>query len=183
MRLRYGMRLGRGLWVSGGFGIVVAYGIVWLLAAALATTIMIGFAILCAIGMAIRLSVEYRHFRKQQQDDVALFQQIADRRVKHVEYLGKGRTDPPALWGVYSIEPSTGSPYACYGPHPSTLQKLWMENRCGSVRGLLVLPDKRMAIALLALLQRGVCSVRPNPANAVSGFAPTGMPILRNAQP
>lgn len=183
MRLRYGMRLGRGLWVSGGSGIFVVSVFIWMLAAALATTIMIGFVIVCAIGLIIRSVIEYRKSRKKHQDEMALFQRIVAQRVQHVEYLSTGRTDPPALWGVYLIEPSYGAHYTKCGQYPGALRKLWLENRCGAVRGLIVLPDKPMAVAFLELLQRGVCHVKPGAASAVSGFTANGMPILRNAQP
>ena len=69
MRLRYGMRLGRGLWVGGGPGIFVVYGFIWMLAAALATTIMIGFLIVFAIGFVIQLLIKKRRLRKRRQDD------------------------------------------------------------------------------------------------------------------
>lgn len=183
MRLRYGMRLGRGLWVSGGFGIVVVYVLSWMLAFALATAITIGFLIVCAIGLVIQLLITKRELRKKHQDDVALFQRIAAQRVEQVQYQSTGRTDPPALWGVYSIEPSYGPSYVKCGQHPGTLRKLWLENRCGTVRELIVLPDKPMAVALLELLQRGVCNVKPNAARVCSGFATNGMPILRDIQP
>ncbi len=182
MRLRYGMRLGRGLWVSGGPGIFVVFGFVWMLAAAFVTTIMIGFVIVCAIVFVIKTLSEYRKLRKKREDDVALFQRIATQQVKHVEFLSAGRTDPPALWGVYSIEPSYGPSYVKCGQHPGTLRKLWLENRCGTVRELMVLPDKPMAVALLQLLQRGVCSVKSNAAKACTGFAANGMPIVRDVQ-
>ena len=183
MRLRYGMRLGRGLWVSGGPGIFVAAAFAWMLAAALATTIMIGFVIVFVVGMVIRLLIEKKRLRKKRQDDVALFQRIVAQRVQHVEYLSAVRTDPPALWGVYLIEPSNGPSYAKCGQYPGVLRKLWLENRCGAVRGLIVLPDKPMAVAFLELLQRGVCHVKPGATSVVSGFTANGMPILRNAQP
>ena len=183
MRFRYGMRLGRGLWVSGGFGIVVVYVLAWMLAVALATTIVIGFLIACAIGLATQLLINKKSLRKKHQDDVALFHRIAAHQVERVEVLNTGRTDPPALWGVYSIEPSYGSPYAKCGQHPRTLRKLWLENRGGTVRELIVLPDKPMAVALLDLLQRNVCRVKPNAASVVCGFAANDMPVLRSVQP
>lgn len=183
MRLRYGMRLGRGLWVSGGFGIAVVYVLSWMLAFALASAFMIGILIACAIGLVIQSLIKKRRLRKKHQDEVALFQRIAAQQVEHVEFLSTGRTDPPALWGVYLIEPSYGPPYAKCGQHPGTLRKLWLENRCGTVRELIVLPDKPMAVALLDLLQRGVCGIKPNAASVVSGFAANGMPILRSVQP
>lgn len=182
MRLRYGMRLGRGLWVSGGFGIVFVYGLFWMLAAALATALAIGFLIVCAIAFVIKILSEHRKLRKKRENDVALFQRIATQQVKHVEFLSAGRTDPPALWGVYSIEPSYGPSYVKCGQHPGTLRKLWLENRCGTVRELMVLPDKPMAVALLELLQRGVCRVKSNAAQACTGFAANGMPIVRDIQ-
>lgn len=177
------MRLGRGLWVGGGPGIFVVYGFIWMLAAALATTIMIGFLIACAIGFVIQSLIKKRRLRKKHQDDMALFQRIATQQVEHVEFLSTGRTDPPALWGVYSIEPSYGPSYVKCGQHPGTLRKLWLENRCGTVRELIVLPDKPMAVALLELLQRGVCIVKPNATRVCTGFAANGMPILRGVQP
>jgi hypothetical protein len=177
------MRLGRGLWVGGGFGIFIVYGLVWVFAAALATAIMVGFVIVCAIGFVIRLVIEYRKSQKKRQVDVALFQRITAQRVQHVEYLRMGRTEPPALWGVYLIEPSHGAHYAKCGQYPGELRKLWLENRCGVVRGLIVLPDKPMAVAFLELLQRGVCHLKPGVASIVGGFTANGMPILRNAQP
>ena len=182
MRVRYGMRLGRGLWVGGGFGIFVVYVFSWMIAFALAGAIMIGLLIAYAIGLVIQSLIATRRLHKKLQDDVALFQRIAAKQVKHVEYLSTGRTSPPALWGVYCVEPSYGRPYAKCGQHPRTLRKLWIENRCGTVRELMVLPDKPMANALLDLLQRGVCAVKPSAASVVAGFATNGIPIFRNVQ-
>lgn len=177
------MRLGRGLWVSGGPGIVAIYVLSWMLAVALATAVTIGLLIACAIGLVIQLLIKKKRLRKRHQDDVALFQRIAAHQVEHVEYFSLGRTDPPTLWGVYLIEPSYGSPYAKCGQHPGMLRKLWLENRRGTVHELMVLPDKPMAVALRDLVQRGVFRVKPNATSIVSGFAANDMPILQNAQP
>ncbi len=183
MQLRYGMRLGHGLWVSGGPGIVAVYVFSWMLAFALGGAIAIGLLIACAIGLVIQSLLKRRRLHKKHKEDVALARRIAAQKVGCIEFLGNGRTNPPALWGVYMIEPSHGLPYATCGQHPAALRKLWLENRCGAVHELIVLPDKPMAIALLELLKRGVCSVKPAAAGVVSGFAANGMPILRTSVP
>lgn len=182
MRLRYGMRLGRGLWVSGGSGIFVAYGLAWLLAAAIATTFAIGILIICVIVLLAHMAIKKRALHKAHSDDVALARRIVAGRVGEITYLGADRTEPQALWGVYFIEPSCGRPYATCGEHPATLRKLWFENRCGKVHELLVLPDRPMANALLRLLQKGVCRVAPTATGIVDGFTAHGAPIVGSVQ-
>lgn len=179
MRLRFGMRLGSGLWVSGGFGIILLYAFLWMMAVAFATTIFLGLLIACAILLLIKILIAKKSLHKRHQDDLALFQRIAAKRVQHVQYKSSGSTNPPGLWGIYAIEPSIGPSYVRYGQHPVTLRKLWLENRCGKVRELMVLPDKPMAVALLDLFQRGVCRVKPNATRVCIGFT-NSMPIHRD---
>jgi len=54
------MRLGRGLWVSGGSGIVLVYVFSWMLAAVLATALTIGFLSACVVGLAIQFLITIR---------------------------------------------------------------------------------------------------------------------------
>jgi len=205
MSLRYGMRLGRGIGVSGGGGILIFYLFFWMLEFLVLSIIKVGVLIINASGWVIQSSIKERELRKKHQDDLALAQRIeaerqsefmqkheedvtlahriAAQRVNQVEYLRAGRTSPPALWGVYLIEPSCGPSYAKCGRHPNTLKKLWLENRQGTVHELLVLPDKPMAVAATDLLTRGVFIVKPDAVSIVSDFAANGMPILRCAQP
>jgi hypothetical protein len=39
-----------------------------------------------------------------------------------------------------------------------------------------------MAVALLDLLQRGVCKIKPRATSVINGAVRNGMPILRNVQ-
>jgi len=177
------MRLGRGLGVSGGGGILVIHLLFGVLQFSVVTIIKIGFHIVYASGWIIQSSIKKRELRQKHQSDVALANRIAAERVKHVEYLPAGRTDPPALWGVYLVQPSCGQSFAKFGRHPSTLRKLWLENRHGTVHELLLLTDKPMAEAATELLKNGVISVKPDAVSVVSGFAANGMPMLCSGQP
>lgn len=172
------MRLGRGLWVSGGIGIYLIYALTWIIAISIGAVFMIGLLAAWLTGTAIIFAINQRKSREKHKVDVALARRICAQRVGQIEYLDDGCTVPPALWGVYMVEPSYGSPYNQYGQHPATLRRLWLENRCGTVRELMVLPDKPMANALLDLLKRGVCNVKPTAAGIVRGFAANGKPIL-----
>lgn len=182
MNLRYGMRVGRGLWVSGGPGILVVYVLAWVLAFVLAGAIAIGLLLAGVIILVIQLLIKKNRLHKRHHEDVALAQRILAQKVGGIEFLGNGDTNPPSLWGVYMIEPSHGSHYVCCGQHPTALRRLWLENRCGSVRELIVLADKPMAVAFLELLRRGVCRVKPA-VGIVRGIAENGMPIFRDAKP
>jgi hypothetical protein len=173
------MRLGPGLWVSGGFGIFLVYMLTWMIAISIGALVTIGLLAAWLIGAVILYTIKQRKAREKHEEDVALARRITAQKVERVEYLDGGRTIPPALWGVYMVEPSYGSPYTQCGQHPAALRKLWFENRCGTVRELMVLPDKPMANALLELLKRGVCNVKPTAAGIVRGFTASGKPILK----
>lgn len=183
MSLRYGMRLGRGLGVSGGGGILIIHLLFWVLQFSVVSIIRIGFYVAYLCGWVIQSSVKEKESRKKHQSDVALAHRIAAQRVQHVKYLPAGRTNPPALWGVYLIQPSCGQSYAKCGRHPSTLRKLWLENRKGAVHELLVLSDKAMGEAATELLKSGVISVKPDAVSIVCGFTANGMPVLQSVQP
>ncbi|MCX7175606.1 MAG: hypothetical protein NT159_17100 [Proteobacteria bacterium] len=205
MSLRYGIRLGRSVGMSGGGGVLVFYILSSLLEFSVVTIVKIGVAIIHASGWVIQSIVREREFRKKHQDDlglarrieaerqsklkqlheedVALAHRISAQRVQQIEYLRGGHTSPPALWGVYLIEPSCGSSYAKCGRHPKILKELWLENRQGTVHELLILPDKPMAVAAVDLLTRGVFKPKSNAISIVGSFAANGMPILRRAQP
>ena len=183
MSLRYGMRLGRGIGVGGGGGILAFYIFFWILELSVVSIIKIG-ALLCNVsGWAIQSSLNKRTLGIKRQADLALAHRIAAQRVHQVEYLCAGRTNPPALWGVYLVEPSVGPSYAKCGPHPTTLKKVWLENRQGTVHELIVLPDKPMAVATVDLVTRGVFKIKPGAASIVSDFAQNGRPMLRCVLP
>ena len=178
MQLRYGMRLGRGLWVSGGFGIFVIYAIFWMLSIALGAAIFLGFLAVSAIGIAVQHVIDVKRRRTKNEKDVALAFDITKRGVEHVQFTGKGQTNPPALWGVYMVEPSHGSPYFQCGQYPAAIKQAWLENRYGTVRKLMIFPDKPMAETFLDLLKRGVCRVKPVSTGIISGFDKNDSPIL-----
>jgi len=199
------MRLGRGIGVGGGGGILIFYIFFSVLEFLVVSIVKVGVLIFNASGLAIQSLLNKRMLQQQHQDDLASARQIeANRRsdfakvhekdvalahritaqlVHQVEYHGASRTSPPALWGVYLVEPSCGRSYANCGPHPKTLKKIWLENRHGTVHELLILRDKPMAVAAVDLLMRGVFKVKPDAESIVSDFAANGMPILRCVQP
>ncbi|MFA6313158.1 MAG: hypothetical protein WCV99_03955 [Sterolibacterium sp.] len=177
------MRVGRNLGVSGGIGILFIHGFFWVLYVAVATIIRITLLVTCAIGVGIQASIKKRELNNKHLEHVALAQRIVSQRVEQIEYLPAGHTNPPALWGVYLIEPSCGSSYSKYGPHPSTLRKLWLENRRGTVHEVIVLHDKPMAAAAVDFLRSGIFKLNPGAKSVVSGFAPNGKPTLCCVRP
>lgn len=178
MQLRYGMRLGRGLWVSGGFGVFMIYAIFWMLSIALGAAIFLGLLAVSAIGIGIQHVIKEKRRRTLHEKDVALACDVTKRGVKHVQFTGKGQTNPPALWGVYMVEPSHGSPYFQCGKYPAAIKQAWLENRYGTVRELMIFPDKPMAETFMGLLKRGVCRVKRASPGIISGFDKNDSPIF-----
>lgn len=176
----YGMRIGKGLWMGGGPGVLVLWLLLWAIALPFALLYLLVSITASLISDAARSSAQ----RKAQQKAKEQASHVMASAIPLSELAyptGRSKVSGRRkLWGAYALVPAIGQASILTGPYPQKLRRLVEDNARGAVLLLGVFDDISLAKAAADATLTGAHEVDESNVQRIVGFTEDGTPIANN---
>jgi hypothetical protein len=174
------MRIGNGLWVSGGSGVAGF----WLLLSFFAVFFAILFTLVQLLASLIAEAAKHAAERKAKQEAKEQASRVMATAIPLSQVVnpvsGSKVSVMRKLWGAYALVPAVGQTSILSGQYPQKLRRLVDENARGAVLLLGVFDDLSVAKAAADAVRSGAHQVDESNVLRIVGFRQDGSPIVDN---